>query len=208
MNRRPEADADAAFAVYGSQSEGTPTHVRGRMAVGTVEDELAHLRQATRGQPGWGRSQRWGLTGQTPSVSHYDFPNDDPTVLGPPYVEDGNVYDLSGGSGQTPNPDNPFWSEVRAGIKRFWARQPLDAPTLTRRPRVSAQLSSVPAARFFNQAGGWAGTGRSWSGAFVPALRPALHQNFNPNMQGAAELHPAINYDPYPSPSSLYPKVV
>jgi hypothetical protein len=35
-----------------------------------------------------------------------------------------------------------------------------------------------------------------------------MRLGWNPNMAGAAELHPATTYDPYPSPSQLFPKVV
>lgn len=147
-----------------------------------VEQNLAHLYQANRGSPGWGNSQRWGLEGQTPSVSHYDQPCD--------------------------KSDDPFWRRIWAGIFNTQGRLPLSAPTMTRHARASAQIDSTPAARFFNPLGNASGTGHGWSGGAVALSHPWIHQNFNPNQQGAAELHPATTYDPNPSPGSLYPKVV
>ena len=136
--------------------------------------------------PGWGQSQCWQLEGASPSISTYDLP--------------------------WPGSDTDFHSELRAGLKRLWGRLPLSAPTMTRRGRVAAQRSSLPAARFF-QSYAHAGTGRATSpvmagGAVMVPRKGSLHKDFNPNAQGAAELHPATTYDPYPSPSSLYPKVV
>lgn len=151
-----------------------------------VEANLAHLYQVSRGAPGWGNSQRWALEGQTPSVSNYDQPCD--------------------------KSDDPFWRRIWAGIFNTQGRLPLSAPTMTRHARASAQINSTPAAVFFNAlagtTGSGAGTGRAWSGGAVALSHPWIHQNFNPNQQGAAELHAATSYDPYPSPGSLYPKVV
>lgn len=144
-------------------------------------NNIAHLYQHDHGNPGWGQTQRYGLVGQTPSVS---------------------TYDANFGASEA-NLDR----SVRAGIFSSRGRLPLDAPTLTRVGRVSAQLNSLPAARFFQGYTG-AGTGHSWSGGAVAQGQRMTHQNYNPNMAGAAELHPATTYDPFPSPASLYPKVV
>ena len=136
--------------------------------------------------PGWGQRQRWGQVGASPSISTYDLP--------------------------WPASDTDFHSQVWAGVKRWWGRLPISEPTSTRHARVAAQRSSLPAARFF-QSYAHAGTGRATSPvmqggvALVPRSQ-SLHKDFNRAGQGAAELHPATTYDPYPSPSSLYPKVV
>ena len=143
---------------------------------------VSHLYQKERGNPGWGQSQRWGLTGQDRSVSTYDA-----------------NFGTSDNTGVS--------RRIRGGIFTSHARLPLSAPTMNRQGRVSAQQNSLPNAAFFQSYTG-AGTGRSWSGAAVAQGQRMTHQNFNPNMQGAAELHPAMTYDPFPSPASLYPKVV
>lgn len=143
--------------------------------------KLAHIRMIGKGDPGWGQTQRWHMQGQTPSVSLYDAPYG---------ANDSNVGDT-----------------ISAGRHTMRERLPLDEPTLNRSARVSAQLNSLPAARFF---GGYvsSGTGQHWSGATTAHTTGTLHKSFNRNAQGAAELHPATVYDPFPSPSSLYPKVV
>lgn len=143
--------------------------------------KLAHFQDPGPADPGWGQRQRWGLTGADPSVS---------------------IYDADFGASET-----PFHRQLHAGILRMWQREPLSAPTMNRSGRVSAQHNSSPAARFFQSYTG-SGTGHSWSGNSSAYTHGLLNMNFNRNMQGAAELHPATTYDPFPSPSSLYPKVV
>ena len=142
---------------------------------------ISHLYQKEQGSPGWGQTQRWGLAGQNRSVS---------------------TYDANFGTS-----DTPFHRQILNGIFRSWGRLPLDAPTMNRSGRVSAQQNSLPNATFFQSYTG-SGTGHNWSGGAVAQGQRMTHQNFNPNMQGAAELHPAMTYDPFPSPASLYPKVV
>ena len=142
----------------------------------------AHLYDLNGGQPGWGPRVRWNMQGQTPSVSIYD------ADLGPQMGDN-------------------MKNQIVAGFHRMSQALGLSAPTMTRRARIDAQLVSLPAARFFQSYTG-SGTGRSWSGGTAAHSSQALVKNFNPNMQGAAELHPATTYDPFPSPGSLYPKVV
>jgi hypothetical protein len=142
---------------------------------------VAHIYQRDRGAPGWGQSQAWSMVGATPSVSTYD------ANFG---ASDSNVN-----------------TQIRGGFFRSMARLPLSGPTMNRGGRVSAQLNSLPAARFFQGYTG-SGTGHNWSGGTAAQGQRMTHQNFNPNMAGAAEAHPAMTFDPFPSPSSLYPKVV
>ena len=131
--------------------------------------------------PGWGQTQAWGLDGADPSLS---------------------IYDRLLGRGST-----NVSRRIRGGTLTVHEPLPLDAPTISRHARIAAQQSSLPAARFFQSYTG-AGTGRSWSGGMAAVTPHALAKNFNPNMAGAAELHPATTYDPFPSPADLYPKVV
>lgn len=135
--------------------------------------------------PGWGQRQRWGLEGADPSVSVYDV------VLGI-----GRLLGLS--------------RRVHGGVLTIHEELPASELTSTRAQRVSAQQSSLPAAAYFQSYTG-AGTGRATSpisqGGVATVPRSTV-QNFNRNAQGAAELHPATSYDPYPSPATLYPKVV
>ena len=142
---------------------------------------LAHFYQQDGGNPGWGQRQRWALPGADRSVSTYD------ADFG---ASDSNVR-----------------RTIRDGFFRSFGRLPLSAPTMTRTGLVSAQQNSLPNAAFFQSYTG-AGTGHNWSGGAVATGQRMTHQNFNPNMQGAAELHPAMTYDPFPSPSGLDPKVV
>lgn len=142
---------------------------------------LAHIYDKRRGNPGWGQRQAWSLVGQTPSVSTYD------ADFG---ASDANNH-----------------RTIRDGFFRSFGKLPLSAPTITRTGTVSAQLNSLPAARFFQSYAG-SGTGHNWSGGAVGQGQRMTNQNFNPNMQGAAELHPAMTYNPLPSPAALYPKVV
>lgn len=139
----------------------------------------AHMRDRGR-QAGWS-NPRWGLVGANPSV---------------------NLYDASYGANDS-NVDNA----IANGFHRMSQRLPLSAPTMNRSARVSAQHDSLPASRYFQSYTG-AGTGQNFSGGAVANVPRRLYQGWNPNMQGAAELHPATTYDPFPSPSSLYPKVV
>lgn len=143
---------------------------------------LAHIRHIGEGPPGWGNTQKWGLLGASPSVSVYDQPS---------AVEDSGLH-----------------RSYRGGVNSTHNRAPAGEYTTTRQARVSALQNSLPAAAFFGSYAG-AGTGRSWSpNAVAYTPHTALHQSFNPHMAGAAELHPATVYDPFPSPSSLYPKAV
>lgn len=141
---------------------------------------LAHIRQLGQGAPGWSHG-RWQMAGQTPSVS---------------------IYDASYGAGGSNVGDT-----IQAGWHTMREQLPLDEPTMNRSARVSAQINTLPAARYFGSYVS-SGTGQGWSGAAVAHVPRQGNMNFNPNMQGAAELHPATVYDPFPSPSSLYPKVV
>ena len=142
---------------------------------------LSHIYQQDGGNPGWGQSQAWQVAGATRTVS---------------------TYDQNFGTS-----DTPFHRQILNGIFRSWGRLPIDAPTMNRQGRVSAQANTLPNAQFFQSYTG-AGTGHNWSGGAVAQGQRMTHQSFNPNAQGAAEAHPAMTYDPYPSPSSLYPKVV
>lgn len=151
-------------------------------AIGTPGTKYAHLVGDRAPNPGWGQSQRWHMDGQTPSVS---------------------VYDADLGPQRGDNMKN----QIVAGFHRMTEALRLSAPTLTRGQRLDAQINSLPAARFFQSYTG-AGTGRAYSHAYTALTEQNLHQNFNPNMQGALELHPATTYDPFPSPGSLYPKAV
>lgn len=152
-------------------------------AIHQLLDRRAHLPVGPGpADPGWGQKQKWGMEGATPTISRYD------TLEAPS--------------------DTPFHTQIHNGIRRMFGRLPLDAPTMTREARVGAQVDSTPAARFFNQLGGASGTGRSWSGGATAATKRQVNINFNPNAQGAAELHPATTFDPFPAPGSLYPKVV
>ena len=143
--------------------------------------KLAHMRMIGRGDPGWGQTQRWHIAGQTPSVS---------------------IYDAGYGAGGSNVGDM-----IRHGFHMMVEQLPLDEPTMNRSARVSAQINSLPAARYFG-AYVSSGTGQGWSGAAVANVPRQGNMNFNPHMAGALELHPATVYDPYPSPSALYPKVV
>ena len=147
---------------------------------------LAHFYSQEGGNPGWGQKQRWGLAGATRSRSTYDADFD------------------------TANPgglDMNIHRQISGGFFRSFGRLPLSAPTLSRDARQSAQINTLPNAVFFQGYTG-SGTGHNWSGGAVAQGQRMTHQNFNPNQQGAAELHPAMTYDPFPSPSGLYPKVV
>lgn len=138
------------------------------------------------GDPLWGQSQKWGQEGASPSISTYDLP--------------------------WPPSDTDFHSQVWAGVKRWWQRLPISELTMTRHARVAAQRSSLPASRFF-QSYAHAGTGRATSpviqGGSVMGTRTSLSTASQRGAPaGQAELHPATTYDPYPSPATLYPKVV
>jgi hypothetical protein len=137
-------------------------------------------------EPGWGLRQSWGLEGATPSRSHYDMPQ---------------------GVGRPQG----VLRRVFSGILTIGQELPPSELTMTRAARASAQLVSLPAARFF-QSYAHAGTGRATSpiveggGTFVP--RQWTSSSKGVSAWGSAELHPATTYDPYPAPGSLYPKVV
>lgn len=145
---------------------------------------LGHFRlQAAEGpaSPGWGQVQHWGLAGYSPSVSVYQAEDD--------------------------QSETDWHRDVRGGEISDRDRIPVEEFTMTRRSRIGAQRVSLPAARFFQSYTG-SGTGRA-EVAGVAAWTPrSIRQNWNPAAPGAAELHPATVYQPYPSPSELYPKVV
>lgn len=147
-----------------------------------MHGRLSHIRQRGKGDPGWGQTQRWSVPGATRSVSYYDVPSEQ----------------------RASNTGN----QIRDGVHTMVSELPLSEPTMTRQPRVSALFDSLPNSAFFQGyfMTGWSGLLMGWT-ADVRGSR-TLHQNFNPHMQGAAELHPATTYDPYPSPAALYPKVV
>lgn len=140
-----------------------------------------HLPAQGVGMRGW-EQPVWGLQGATPSES---------------------IYDRDFGAS-----DSNIRRVVKDGFVRLFSRLPVDAPTMTRRGLVSAQLNSSPAARFFNQLGGASGTGRDWSHVTTAYVPHGMNMNANPAAPGAAELHPATSYQPFPSPAELYPKVV
>lgn len=98
--------------------------------------------------------------------------------------------------------------QVRAGVHTIESPQPLTAATITRSGLVASQYNNIGAAPVFNPLGGASGTGRNWSGGTSAHMVNALAQNNNPHMAGAAEAFPAMTYDPFPSPATLYPKVV
>jgi hypothetical protein len=157
------------------------------MAVAMLAQRRGHLPTVGPGpsDPGWGQSQRWQMEGASPSISTYDLP--------------------------WPASETDFHSQVWAGVKRLWDRIAVSEPTMTRHARVAAQRSSLPAARFF-QSYAHAGTGRATSPASAGGVAQVPHQLTGASRAtsawGAAELHPATTYDPFPSPGSLYPKVV
>lgn len=143
--------------------------------------KLTHFRKAGAGDPMWSGACVYGLSGATPSMSQYDSP--DPL-------------------------SDRFSSEigyrVSAGVVTFREPVAVDEPSLTRKARVSAQLDSTPAARFFQGFGNL-----HWSGimaGFRPQIMPRpLAQNFNPNQRGSKELHPATTYKPFPPMGSIVP---
>jgi hypothetical protein len=154
---------------------------------GLIQGNKAHLPTGPGpADPGWGQTQHWGLAGATRSVSNYDFD-----------------YDGS----QPGNLDMNIHRQIGSGFLTRKDRLPLSAPTMTRDGRIAAQINTLPGAAFFQSYTG-SGTGHNWSASATAFTDHALIQNANPNMAGAAELHPATTYDPFPSPSTLYPKVV
>jgi hypothetical protein len=136
--------------------------------------------------PGWGQSQRWRMEGADPSIS---------------------LYDADQGAGKLQGVLRRLFS----GVLTIGQELPPSEPTMTRRARFSAQQSSLPAARFFQSYTG-AGTGRATSPADQGGIATVPRQLTGASRQtsawGSAELHPATTYDPFPSPASLYPKVV
>ena len=98
--------------------------------------------------------------------------------------------------------------QIRAGVGQQFMPQPLTAPlTANRSGLVSSQYNNLAASSFFQGYTG-SGTGQSFSGGTSVHMVNALAKNNNRNMAGAAEPFPAMTYDPYPSPATLYPKVV
>lgn len=141
-----------------------------------------HLPASGLADPGWGQRQAWQMEGADPSVSLYDVD-----------------YGASGS-----NLDR----RVHGGVLTIHELLPPGEPTMTRVGRVSAEHVTLPAARFFQSYTG-AGTGRDWSaGAVASVPRRLSTSSQRSSAWGAAELHPATTYDPFPSPASLYPKVV
>ncbi len=135
--------------------------------------------------PGWGQKQAWGLEGDSPSYSNYD------RDLGASFSN--------------------LLRRLTGGTLTLQQLLPPSELTMTRAGRFGAQQNSLPAARFFQSYDG-AGTGRATSPidqggvATVPRQRSTASQRGT--AWGAAELHPATTFDPFPSPGSLYPKVV
>lgn len=129
---------------------------------------------------GWSYPE-WTLPGATPSVS---------------------IYDEDFGAS-----DSQLHLAVSGGVESVRELQRPAEPTMTRSGLVSAQLDSLPASRFFQSYTG-AGTGRNWSAGTTAYVPQRMNMNANPGAIGAAELHPATTYDPFPSPAELYPKVV
>lgn len=156
------------------------------MAVLHQPERKAHLPYGYVADPGWGQTQGWGLEGADPSVSLYDA-------------------DLGAGKPQG------VLRRLFSGILTISQELPPSELTSTRRARISAQQSSIPAARFFQSYTG-AGTGRATSpldvGGVATVPRQASTASRRSSAWGSAELHPATTYDPFPSPASLYPKVV
>lgn len=136
--------------------------------------------------PGWGQSQKWQMEGADPSIS---------------------IYDGDQGAGKLQG----IMRRIVAGVLTIGQAIPPSEPTMTRRARFSAQQSSLPAARFFQSYTG-AGTGRATSpvsqGGVATVPRKLTTSSLKGAPPGQAELHPATTYDPYPTPASLYPKVV
>ncbi len=143
--------------------------------------EVAILDEAAANGPGWGQTQRWGLAGATPSSS---------------------IYDADFGASAV-----DLHRQITGGTESDRELLPPSEYTMTRSGLVGAQLSSLAAARFFQSYDG-AGTGRAEVSGVAAWTPRSLAINFNPNQQGAAELHPATVYAPFPAPAELYPKVV
>lgn len=98
--------------------------------------------------------------------------------------------------------------QVSGGVLGNFSPQQITAPiTATRQGLVASQYNNVAAASFFQGYTG-SGTGQGWSGGTSVHMVNALAKNNNPHMQGAAEPFPAMTYSPFPSPATLYPKVV
>ena len=165
----------------------TGSHKAGTEPLGMLAQRNGHLPVGPGpASPGWGQSQRWHQEGASPSISTYDLP--------------------------WPASETDFHSQVWAGIKRLWDRLPISEPTMSRHARVAMQRGSLPASVFF-QSYAHAGTGRATSpvvaGGSVMGTRKSLSTASQRGAPpGQAELHPATTYDPFPSPASLYPKVV
>lgn len=138
--------------------------------------KLTHFRAAGMGDPMWSGACVYDVAGASPSVSEYD--------------------DLDVNA-----KDDGLNTSVRDGTGReSWAVPPSE-PTPTRRARVAAQRSSVPAAAFFQ---GFANL--HWSGLLVGWVKtpvPRLHVNFNPAAMGTKELHKATQYRPVPPMGSI-----
>lgn len=157
------------------------------MAVAMLAQRNGHLPVGPGpADPGWGQSQRWRMEGADPSVS---------------------LYDADLGAGKLMG----VLRRVRDGILTIGQELPPSELTTTRRARISAQQSSLPAARFFQSYTG-AGTGRATSpidqGGAATVPRRFSSSSRKSSAWGSAELHPATSYDPFPSPATLYPKVV
>lgn len=148
--------------------------------------KLAFFRKAGAGDPMWSGSCVYGLEGQTASLSQYDSPDPVSDVFSDqmPYM-------------------------VRAGVVLDRKIVPVKEPTMTRLARTSAHLDSSPNARTFQSFGNvrWSGVLEGFGLAPRPLTnkRAALVQNYNPGAFGAAELHPATQYKPFPPMGSIVP---
>lgn len=141
---------------------------------------LSHVRVLGAGDPGWGQTRVWGMAGATPSVS---------------------VYDAASGVR-----DSGLHVSVDDGVETTRNARPLREPSTSRRARVGAVRSSLPAAATFQ---GYFAPSFSWMAWAQPNMTPRpLVQNWNPNQAGSKELHPATVYNPFPAGGDLYPKVV
>lgn len=146
-----------------------------------------HLPASGIADPGWGQAQAWQMDGASPSVSVYDA-----------LLERGEPQGVL--------------RRLFSGILTISQELPPSEPTMTRHARIGAQRSSLPASAFF-QSYAEAGTGRATSPASEGGIAMGTRKGMSTASQrgapaGQAELHPATTYDPFPSPGSLYPKVV
>jgi hypothetical protein len=144
--------------------------------------KLAFVRSIGYGDPFWGQTQTWGLAGYDPSISDYDVAEGSES-LNMAHSIGGNVNDVG-------------------------VQNPTSQVTTTRDARFSL-FNSLPAARFFQ---GYFSPSFAWLAPGYNVVGHLQHgglpQNWSPGAQGAAELHPATTYNPYPPGGALYPKAV